>query len=93
MKVLVEGIARVKITRYAPATDHLRAHLLKARAGFHSAETQKTGQVVEGLEIHPLEKMAEVIAATKAELAVLAVPAEAAQAVADAAPALLFAPL
>jgi redox-sensing transcriptional repressor len=43
----------------------------------------KVGQVVEGLEIHPPERMAEVIAATRAELGVLTVPSEAAQRVAD----------
>src|SRR5438128_2014209 len=43
----------------------------------------KIGQKVEGLEVYPLEKMQAVIAATKAELGLLAVPSLAAQAVAD----------
>ena len=44
----------------------------------------KVGQVVDGLTVHAPEKMAEVIAATGAELGVIAVPSEAAQPVADA---------
>jgi len=44
----------------------------------------KVGQVVDGLKVHPPEAMAEVIAATGAELGVVAVPSEAAQGVADA---------
>jgi redox-sensing transcriptional repressor len=44
----------------------------------------KIGQSVEGLPVHALEAMPAVIAATGAELGVLAVPAEAAQPVADA---------
>lgn len=48
------------------------------------ADANKVGQVVEGLEVLPLERMKEVISATGAELGVLAVPAEAAQPVADA---------
>jgi len=43
----------------------------------------KIGQRVDGLVVHALDEMAAVIAATSAELGVLAVPAEAAQAVAD----------
>src|SRR5579859_7853085 len=43
----------------------------------------KVGQRVDGLVIHALDEMPAVIAATNAELGVLAVPAEAAQAVAD----------
>jgi redox-sensing transcriptional repressor len=42
----------------------------------------KIGQRVDDLEIHPPERMASVIAATGAELGILAVPSEAAQAVA-----------
>jgi redox-sensing transcriptional repressor len=47
------------------------------------ADPSKVGQRVEGLEVHPPEKMREVIAATKAELGLLAVPSDCAQAVAD----------
>ncbi len=43
----------------------------------------KIGQHLEGLEIHPLEAMSAVIAATGAELGLLTVPSETAQAVAD----------
>jgi redox-sensing transcriptional repressor len=42
----------------------------------------KVGQRVDDLEIHPLERMPAVIAATGAELGILAVPSESAQAVA-----------
>jgi redox-sensing transcriptional repressor len=52
--------------------------------GLFDADPQKVGQIVDGLEIHAPEKMAEVIAQTKAELAVVAVPADMAQQVADA---------
>ena len=52
--------------------------------GLFDADPHKIGQKVEGLEIHSTEKLPEVIAATKAELAVVAVPAESAQQVADA---------
>ncbi len=52
--------------------------------GLFDADPQKIGQEVDGLEVYPPEKLAEVIAATKAELAVVAVPAENAQQVADA---------
>jgi redox-sensing transcriptional repressor len=48
------------------------------------ADPSKVGQRVEGLPVHGPEAMAAVIAATGAELGVLAVPAESAQAVADA---------
>jgi redox-sensing transcriptional repressor len=48
------------------------------------ADPAKVGQRVEGLPVHGPEAMAEVVAATGAELGVLAVPAESAQAVADA---------
>jgi redox-sensing transcriptional repressor len=47
------------------------------------ADPVKVGQRVEGLPVHGPEAMATVIAATGAELGVLAVPAESAQAVAD----------
>jgi redox-sensing transcriptional repressor len=46
-------------------------------------DPRKLGQQIDGLTIHPIERIAEVIAATSAELAVLAVPASAAQGVAD----------
>jgi redox-sensing transcriptional repressor len=48
------------------------------------AEPAKVGQCVEGLQIHGPERMREVIAATGAELGLLTVPSESAQAVADA---------
>jgi redox-sensing transcriptional repressor len=48
------------------------------------ADPAKVGQRLDGLEIHPLERMGEVIAATGAELGVLTVPGPASQPVADA---------
>jgi redox-sensing transcriptional repressor len=48
------------------------------------SDPAKVGQTVDGLKVHAPEAMAEVIAATGAELGVVAVPSEAAQAVADA---------
>jgi redox-sensing transcriptional repressor len=48
------------------------------------ADAHKIGQQVDGLKIHALDDMPATIAATGAELAVLAVPADAAQPVADA---------
>jgi redox-sensing transcriptional repressor len=48
------------------------------------ADATKVGQVLDGLEVHSPERMAEVIPATGAELGMVAVPSEAAQAVADA---------
>jgi redox-sensing transcriptional repressor len=48
------------------------------------ADPAKIGQRVEGLEVHPLEAMPAVIAATGAELGVLTVPSEASQGVAEA---------
>jgi redox-sensing transcriptional repressor len=48
------------------------------------ADPTKVAQVVDGLTVHPLEAMAEVIGATGAELGVITVPSEAAQSVADA---------
>jgi redox-sensing transcriptional repressor len=44
----------------------------------------KVGERLDGLTIHAVEQMPAVVAATKAELGLLAVPAEAAQSVADA---------
>jgi len=44
----------------------------------------KIGQRLDNLEIYPLERMGEIIAATGAELGVLTVPAAAGQGVADA---------
>jgi redox-sensing transcriptional repressor len=52
--------------------------------GLFDSDPQKIGQIVEGLEVFDPEKLPAVIAATKAELAVVAVPAEMAQGVADA---------
>jgi redox-sensing transcriptional repressor len=57
--------------------------------GFHivalfDADLGKVGQRVEGLEVYSPDRLGEVIAATGAELAVLTVPAEQAQKVADA---------
>jgi redox-sensing transcriptional repressor len=48
------------------------------------ADPAKIGERVDGLEVHPLDAMSAVIAATGAELGVLTVPSEAAQAVAEA---------
>jgi redox-sensing transcriptional repressor len=48
------------------------------------ADPAKVGQRIDGLEVHPPERMAELIAQTGAELGVLSVPAESAQAVAEA---------
>jgi redox-sensing transcriptional repressor len=47
------------------------------------SDPAKVGQMVDGLEIHPPDRMMQVIAATGAELGVLSVPSEAAQRVAD----------
>src|SRR5207237_5326823 len=47
------------------------------------ADSAKVGERVDGLEIHSPDKMAAVIAKTRAELGLLTVPSEAAQAVAD----------
>ena len=52
--------------------------------GLFDADPHKVGQKVEGLEVHAMDRLSAVIAATKAELAVVAVPAENAQQVADA---------
>src|SRR5262249_49411196 len=48
------------------------------------SDPAKVGTQVEGLEVHPTGRMAEVVAATGAELGLLTVPPESAQAVADA---------
>jgi redox-sensing transcriptional repressor len=48
------------------------------------SDPAKVGQRVEGLPIYPPEALPEVVATTGAELGLLTVPAEAAQAVADA---------
>lgn len=48
------------------------------------ADPSKIGQIVDGLEISAPERMAEIIQRTGAQLGVVAVPAEAAQSVADA---------
>jgi redox-sensing transcriptional repressor len=87
---------RLGIDRPWPAVivgvGNLARALLRYR-GFHrqgftfvalfDSDTKKVGEQVDGLTVHSPEKMAEVIAATHAELAVIAVPAAAAQAVAD----------
>jgi redox-sensing transcriptional repressor len=52
--------------------------------GLFDADPVKIGQEVEGLLVHSTDKLAEVIAVSKADLAVVAVPAETAQQVADA---------
>ena len=52
--------------------------------GLFDADPQKIGQVIEGIEVHAPAKLPEIIASTKAELAVVAVPADTAQQVADA---------
>jgi redox-sensing transcriptional repressor len=56
--------------------------------GFHvvalfDADRGKVGQTVEGLPVYPTESLPEVTTSLKAELAILTVPAEVAQAVAD----------
>jgi redox-sensing transcriptional repressor len=48
------------------------------------ADKALVGQVVDGLEVYPPERMAAVVAATGAELGLLTVPSESAQAVAEA---------
>jgi redox-sensing transcriptional repressor len=58
------------------------------RQGFNfvalfDADPKKVGQQLDGLDIYPPARMAEVIASTGAELGVIAVPASAAQSVAD----------
>ncbi len=52
--------------------------------GLFDIDPGKIGQRVEGVLIHPLEKLPAVVSAMGAELGVVAVPAEAAQQVADA---------
>jgi redox-sensing transcriptional repressor len=52
--------------------------------GLFDADPAKVGQRVDGLEVFAPERMAEVVRATGAELGLLTVPLEAAQAVADA---------
>jgi redox-sensing transcriptional repressor len=56
--------------------------------GFHVAavfdiDPTKIGQRLEDVVIEPIERLAELVAATKAQLGVITVPADAAQAVAD----------
>jgi redox-sensing transcriptional repressor len=48
------------------------------------ADPEKVGKRIDGLEVHAASDMAAVIAATGAELGVMTVPSESAQAVADA---------
>jgi redox-sensing transcriptional repressor len=52
-------------------------------AALFDADPSKVGLCVDGLEIYPPERMAEIIQKTGAELGVVAVPAEAAQTVAN----------
>jgi redox-sensing transcriptional repressor len=47
------------------------------------SDPAKIGQTVEGLVVHPLDQVGALVPATCAELGILAVPAEAAQSVAD----------
>lgn len=70
------------------------AHALLRYTGFEQqgfrfvalfdADVKKVGQTVDNLKIHPMDRLAEVVNKTGAELGVIAVPAEAAQSVADA---------
>jgi redox-sensing transcriptional repressor len=53
-------------------------------AALFDADPSKVGQRVEGMEIHPVEAMSQVLPALGVELGVLTVPAESAQGVADA---------
>ena len=48
------------------------------------ADARKVGQKIDGLEVYDPKRMPEVVASLKAELAVVAVPADAAQGVTDA---------
>src|SRR5262249_36027929 len=47
------------------------------------SDASKIGQTIEGLKVHSLADLSQVVAATGAELGILTVPAEAAQPVAD----------
>ena len=51
--------------------------------GLFDTDTGKVGQEVEGLTVEPAERLGERVAELGAELAILSVPAEAAQSVAD----------
>jgi redox-sensing transcriptional repressor len=56
--------------------------------GFHivslfDSDPAKVGKTVDGLVVNPPDRIAEVVAATRAELGILTVPAEAAQVVAE----------
>jgi len=51
--------------------------------GLFDSDEKKIGQVIEGLTVEPLEKLAARVASQKAELGVLTVPAAAAQVVAE----------
>lgn len=55
-----------------------------AIVGLFDSDPAKVGQEVEGLRVEPVSALAERLAALQAELAVLTVPAETAQAVAEA---------
>jgi len=52
--------------------------------GLFDADPSKVGQVVEGLEIEPAERLAERVGTLRAELGVLTVPGDVAQGVAEA---------
>lgn len=52
--------------------------------GLFDSDPQKVGQAVEGLTVRPVESLAEQVPLLKADLGVLTVPSESAQAVADA---------
>ena len=52
--------------------------------GLFDSDPAKVGQVVEGLTVEPVDRLAERVTALKAELGVVTVPGEVAQGVADA---------
>jgi redox-sensing transcriptional repressor len=47
------------------------------------SDAAKIGQIIEGITVHPLNQIGDVVQSTGAELGILTVPAEAAQTVAD----------
>jgi redox-sensing transcriptional repressor len=52
--------------------------------GLFDSDPGKIGQAIEGLQVEPVDRLAERVAALKAELGVITVPGEVAQSVADA---------
>src|SRR5206468_1396517 len=52
--------------------------------GLFDSDPGKVGQTIDGLKIHGPDRLAEVVKKTAAELGVITVPADAAQAAADA---------